>query len=253
MSATSFATTLSFHEYSGVIGLNVTDQDGNLIYEQFTTMNDTAFTADDIESSAILNSSSSTVSTVYRGTRTFDENTSTINFYTSQGWINSFSFQAAENSNYGFGEEFLLGSLAFTNGFWWTDPVPPSFTFSISASSKNVHDGEEQVFNGTIRLVGKVDDSDWTDEPDPVKEADWFYIQESPELGSVGVFEGETGSIEIWGKYGSLNLVEFRNPTEKTLTSDSLPYDSAPIPEPATVLLFGLGLLGVAGVSRRKN
>jgi len=105
-----------------------------------------------------------------------------------------------------------------------------------------------QEFNGTIRLVGKADDSG-----DPVKNADWFYIQESPELGSVGVFEGETGTIEIYGKFGSLDLVEFKNPTDQTLTSDSLPYDSAPIPEPATVLLFGLGLLGVAGVSRRKN
>ena len=27
----------------------------------------------------------------------------------------------------------------------------------------------------------------------------------------------------------------------------------APVPEPATILLFGLGILGVAGVSRRKK
>jgi len=27
----------------------------------------------------------------------------------------------------------------------------------------------------------------------------------------------------------------------------------APVPEPATILLFGFGLLGMAGVSRRKN
>ncbi len=30
-------------------------------------------------------------------------------------------------------------------------------------------------------------------------------------------------------------------------------YNQAPVPEPATMFLFGLGLLGVAGVSRRKN
>lgn len=34
--------------------------------------------------------------------------------------------------------------------------------------------------------------------------------------------------------------------------SDS-PGDTAPAPEPATMVLFGLGLLGVAGMSRKKN
>ena len=34
---------------------------------------------------------------------------------------------------------------------------------------------------------------------------------------------------------------------------DGFTYNANPVPEPATMILFGLGLLGVAGVSRRKK
>lgn len=44
-------------------------------------------------------------------------------------------------------------------------------------------------------------------------------------------------------EYGGISIYE-------EITRDS---SSAPVPEPATMMLFGLGLLGLAGVSRKKH
>ncbi len=62
----------------------------------------------------------------------------------------------------------------------------------------------------------------------------------------------ETGSLWAPNFTGLVDNVVIAT-AQNTLTFDLESSATAPIPEPATMLLFGLGLLGMAGVSRRKN
>lgn len=60
--------------------------------------------------------------------------------------------------------------------------------------------------------------------------------------GYFAVNEGMTGSIEVWGRLGSLLVLEYRNPVNGSIVSE---IPASPIPEPDVYLqlLLGLGLL----------
>jgi PEP-CTERM motif-containing protein len=49
-------------------------------------------------------------------------------------------------------------------------------------------------------------------------------------------------AVKIWSTWGDFGV-----------SGSSLSVDYNPVPEPAIMLFFGLGLLGVAGVSRKKS
>jgi PEP-CTERM putative exosortase interaction domain len=72
---------------------------------------------------------------------------------------------------------------------------------------------------------------------------------DSPVMNAL--FQNEEGIFTLSAEYAGTQLINVfnGNGTETVSYSASL----TPVPEPATMLLFGVGLLGLAGIARRKN
>ena len=174
----------------------------------------------------------------------------------SQVNIFTFSSSTQEVGGVGSDNKFKLGAFTFSNGQFY----PLAFidftltTHSIDPAFDN------HSMSATIRL-----DVNATATPrDPYKEADYFTIQDGSgniltPLGSVRVFDSfacpsgtpigvncNTGSAEIYGHINSLHLDNFANPTGGAFLNPSVTPSISPVPEPASLFMYAVGIFIVS-------
>ena len=178
-----------------------------------------------------------------------------------EGFANLIRFTAADPAEVNFGEAFKVGTLTYTNGFWYPfADVGLSITTSSSDSAL-----DNKNFTGSI--IFAVSAPQPYDDKNYIGNADYFYLQDTggrplTSLGSVRVYErdshppgtGNSGSVDLYARIGSLIPTSFENPSSDAFLSTSLDPITSAVPEPAefAMLLAGLGLIG-AVVSRRKR
>ena len=163
------------------------------------------------------------------------EGTSKLLFQSRFQPPNSFTFEGASFNDAEIGETIVLGTLSYENGivlslFGNSNPLPDFYTsnLTISSNSPNLTPFDfNQSLTELLTLV--VTPNTGT----PEQNADTLFFSSFPELGSFRVLEGETGSVELLGSFGSLNLTGFGSVVSGSGTGF---VDPTPVPESSSVL-----------------
>jgi hypothetical protein len=153
---------------------------------------------------------------------------------------------------------------------------PTDLSFTSRYTDNVFTDGEEYSFLGgiwldpghydlTYSLYAQVNGGDW--DAYPGTDTDVFYIKSYLDGGQLGgtstqSIEGASGtpivlSLDVYTNAGFLELISYSDVSASTETWGLISANldgthTAPVPEPATMLLLGCGMVALAGFTRRK-
>jgi len=157
------------------------------------------------------------------------------------------------------GTNYTTNIDAGYGGFTWSNNFGVYGTGVSNGYSAGIVSGSHAAFNAYGDNISLSDGIfDWT--------GAWFNDPHDATLLNVtGLFNGSviyTANIQLtygqaaWFQADWLNIdtLAFNTGGNDWFTMDDFTFnESAPVPEPATMLLFGFGLLGLAGVNRKKQ
>ncbi|MFM2026128.1 MAG: hypothetical protein RLZZ339_843 [Cyanobacteriota bacterium] len=182
---------------------------------------------------------------------------------------NFFKFDGTSFENVQVGQTFVLGTLSYKNGIGFIDGGLPgrigaSYTSELkvsSSSSTTTPFNFNQFLIEQIRLditynfilVDGLISRDIT----PEQAADILYFPNRPELGSFRIYENSTGTVEVLGRFGSLELAGFGNAISGGFVDPTIdPIPNAPavaVSESGNIAgLLAISIVGAASTLKRK-
>lgn len=162
---------------------------------------------------------------------------------------NAIRFVSSGVQHVSLGEEFLLGTISYTNGIWFTDP---EFSVTLTSSSTDPL-FDNKSWNDTIHLFITPN----LPSNAPRQNADFIFLKLLEPLGSVRAFElgespeGNTVEAELHGAINSLDLTRFANASGGGFLDPSTGAQPTAVPEPGSLALLATALAGLGWFKRR--
>ncbi|AVQ74060.1 hypothetical protein B5D77_24685 [Microcystis sp. MC19] len=170
-----------------------------------------------------------------------------------------FKFDGTSFENVQVGQTFVLGTLSYKNGIGWIGLHTSELAVS-SSSSTTTPFNFNQILTEQIGLDmtanGFVVDGVLV-LATPEQAADILYFPNRPELGSFRIYENSTGTVEVLGRFGSLQLAGFGNAISGGFVDPTIdPIPTAPavsVPESGNIAgLLAISIVGAASTLKRK-
>jgi hypothetical protein len=181
---------------------------------------------------------------------------------------NFFKFDGTSFENVQIGQTFVLGTLSYKNGIGFIGlglpgSIGASYTSELKVSSSSSTTSPfnfNQILTEQIRLditynSFVVDGVLFVATPEQA--ADILYFPNRPELGSFRIYENSTGTVEVLGRFGSLQLAGFGNAVSGGFVYPTIsPIPNAPavsVPESGNIAgLVAISIVGAASTLKRK-
>ena len=145
---------------------------------------------------------------------------------------------------------FLLGKFSYYNGSTWLSDGLDGVQLNVDIYISEL--GSIFKLNSTFSITNTPNDSE---DPDYTGNSDDIVTLTGGNISERFSYGGQMYQFDIIGfsQDGGANVANFLPSPEDTTAYAGLYAEIRPVPEPATLLLFSIGLAGLVGINRRRS